>query len=258
MKIADRWFERKIISDEITLLWEPHVVPLVRCNIWHVRGRDQDLMIDTGMGVASLVDAVKDLLQKPVTAVATHTHLDHVGGHHEFSQCLVHRDEADNLCSPGEEGKSLFTSDMGSEFVEMLQRSGYECNLDEALITALPYEHYDMHSYCVKPAPASVIVDEGDVVDLGNRHFEVLHLPGHSPGSIGLWEKKTGTLFSGDCVYDGPLLDELSDSDIGDYIESMKKLRDLPVQIVHAGHDPSFGRERLQELIDAYLVRRDK
>jgi glyoxylase-like metal-dependent hydrolase (beta-lactamase superfamily II) len=75
---------------------------------------------------------------------------------------------------------------------------------------------------------------------------------------MGLWEQKTGTLFSGDCVYDGPLLDELSDSDIGDYIASMKKLRELPVQIVHAGHDPSFGKERLLELIDAYLKRRDQ
>ena len=65
-------------------------------------------------------------------------------------------------------------------------------------------------------------------------------------------------LFSGDCVYDGPLLDELSDSDIGDYIASMKKLRELPVQIVHAGHDPSFGKERLHELIDAYLKHRDQ
>ena len=59
MKIADRWFERKTISDDITLLWEPHVIPLMRCNIWHVRGRDRDLMIDTGMGVSSLVEAAK-------------------------------------------------------------------------------------------------------------------------------------------------------------------------------------------------------
>jgi glyoxylase-like metal-dependent hydrolase (beta-lactamase superfamily II) len=257
MKVANRWFDRKIISDEITLLWEPHVVPLMRCNIWHVRGRDRDLMIDTGMGVASLVEAAKDLLQKPVTAVATHTHTDHVGGHHEFSQCLVHKDEAGNLGSPSKQDNSLFLPGIGSNYLEMLQRSGYECNPGESLITALPHAHYDMHGYCVKPAPATVIVDEGDVVDLGNRHFEVLHLPGHSPGSIGLWEKKSGILFSGDCVYDGPLLDELSDSDIGDYIASMKKLRDLPVQIVHAGHDPSFGGERLLELIDAYLVRRD-
>jgi len=37
----------------------------------------------------------------------------------------------------------------------------------------------------------------------------------------------------------------------------MKRLRDLPVRTVHAGHDPSFGRERLLELIDAYLQLRD-
>jgi len=38
----------------------------------------------------------------------------------------------------------------------------------------------------------------------------------------------------------------------------MNKLRELPVQIVHAGHDPSFGKERLHELIDAYLKHRDQ
>src|SRR5436309_1538339 len=48
LQIADRWFERRRIDDDITLLWEPHVVPLLRCNIWHVRGRDRDLLIDTG------------------------------------------------------------------------------------------------------------------------------------------------------------------------------------------------------------------
>jgi len=97
LPIADRWFELKRVSDEITLLWEPHVVPLMRCNIWHVRGRDLYLVIDTGRGVASLRDAARHLLQKNVTAVATHTHSDHVGGHHEFEHTLVHELEADNL-----------------------------------------------------------------------------------------------------------------------------------------------------------------
>jgi hypothetical protein len=36
----------------------------------------------------------------------------------------------------------------------------------------------------------------------------------------------------------------------------MKRLRELPVEIVHAGHDPSFGRARLVELVDAYLAKR--
>jgi glyoxylase-like metal-dependent hydrolase (beta-lactamase superfamily II) len=93
------------------------------------------------------------------------------------------------------------------------------------------------------------------VIDLGNRHFEVLHLPGHSPGSIGLWEAATGTLFSGDAVYDGPLLDALPHSDRAAYARTMERLLALPVNVVHAGHDPSFGRERLKELVRAYLDR---
>jgi hypothetical protein len=76
LSVADRWFEITRISDDITLLIEPHVVPLMRCNIWHVRGRDRDLLIDTGMGIASLREAARHLLEKAVTAVATHTRVD--------------------------------------------------------------------------------------------------------------------------------------------------------------------------------------
>ena len=86
--------------------------------------------------------------------------------------------------------------------------------------------------------------------------FEVLHLPGHSPGSIGLWEKASGTLFSGDALYDGPLLDELERSNVADYIRTMERLLELPVTVVHGGHEPSFGRERLRELCLAYLEQR--
>jgi glyoxylase-like metal-dependent hydrolase (beta-lactamase superfamily II) len=66
----------------------------------------------------------------------------------------------------------------------------------------------------------------------------------------------TGTLFSGDAVYDGPLLDELPDSDITAYCATMERLLTLPVTVVHGGHDPSFGRDRLHELARDYLHRR--
>jgi len=66
----------------------------------------------------------------------------------------------------------------------------------------------------------------------------------------------SGTLFSGDAIYDGPLLDELADSDIDQYCVTMERLRALPVTVVHAGHDPSFGRDRLRELTTTYLQRR--
>ena len=98
--LADRWFERATVDDSITHLWEPHVVALMRCNIWHVRGRDRDLVVDTGMGLTSLTDELVDLIDKSVTAVATHGHDDHIGGHHEFDDCVVHPLEAPLLLDP--------------------------------------------------------------------------------------------------------------------------------------------------------------
>ena len=105
----------------------------------------------------------------------------------------------------------------------------------------------------MQAAQATRLIVEGDIVDLGDHAFEVLHLPGHSPGSIALWEASSGTLFSGDAIYDGALLDQIPGSDIPAYVRSMERLRDLSARIVHAGHDPSFGRDRLIELADAYL-----
>jgi len=66
------------IGDGITLLWEPYVIPLMRCNIWHVRGRDRDLLFDSGLGHVSLkryvareVFAVLPQLgEQPLVAVA--------------------------------------------------------------------------------------------------------------------------------------------------------------------------------------------
>ncbi len=251
--IADRWFEIKRIDDDITLLWEPHVIPLMRCNIWHVRGSARDLMIDTGMGIASLKEAAKHLLDKPVTAVATHTHADHIGGHCEFEHCLVHKAEAANLAEPTEKGTLLY-AEINAEEVLKIRVAGYD--IDGDLITALPHAGYNLRSYQIRPARVTEIVEEGDMVDTGSRRFEVLHLPGHSPGSLGLWEASSGTLFSGDALYDGPLLDDIDGADIPTYVKTMKRLRELPVNVVHAGHDPSFGRARLIELCDAYLEKR--
>ena len=100
MNLADRWFERTTISNDIALIREPHVDELLRCNIWHIKGRDYDLLVDTGMGICSLKDEIEDLLGKPVIVVATHSHLDHMGSMYEFDTRLIHRCEVDILASP--------------------------------------------------------------------------------------------------------------------------------------------------------------
>jgi glyoxylase-like metal-dependent hydrolase (beta-lactamase superfamily II) len=251
--IADRWFERRRVDDDITLLWEPHVDRLIRCNIWHVRGRDRDLLVDTGLGIVSLTKAARDLFGKPVVAVATHTHYDHVGGLHEFATRLVHGAEAAMMAN-FTDFATLRTADLDPEILAGLRAIGLA--QAEELITAYPDAGYDPASYRVRSVPPTRIVEEGDAVDLGDRRFEVLHLPGHSPGSIGLWEAATGTLFSGDAIYDGVLIDDLPTSDVADYIRTMRRLRELPVRTVHGGHKPSFGRERLVAIIDDYLERK--
>ena len=63
--------------------------------------------------------------------------------------------------------------------------------------------------YRILPAPADRLLAHGDVVDLGDRAFEVIHTPGHSPGGIALYEKKTRHPVSGDIIYDGPLIDDV-------------------------------------------------
>ena len=254
LRIASRWFERKVVSDGLTLLREPHAHPLVRCNIWHVRGRDRDLLIDTGLGVASLRAEIADLVDKPLIALATHIHYDHVGSLHEFETRLMHPLEAPRMADY-HEFCALSKSQIPGEFLEDLAAMEMPV-LGDALIDALPREGFDPTTFRTASASPTRLVEEGDGVHLGDRHFEVLHLPGHSHGSIGLWESRTGTLFSGDAIYDGPLLDELPESDIAAYVETMRRLRELPVNVVHGGHDESFGRDRLVEIADAYIARR--
>jgi glyoxylase-like metal-dependent hydrolase (beta-lactamase superfamily II) len=124
------------------------------------------------------------------------------------------------------------------------------------LLTAVPRADFDLDGVARVPAAPTQVLHDGDVIDLGDRAFEVLHIPGHSPGSIGLWDATDQLLFSGDAVYDGPLLDEIEGADIDAYVTTMRKLRQLPVTTVHGGHDPSMDRRRFREVIDAYLARR--
>ena len=232
---ARDWYETIRMADDVALIHEPWIKPFFRCNMWHVRGRDHDLLFDTGLGHFSLRHHVKLVSERPLICVASHTHFDHIGCHHEFPYRCVHSAEADILADPRNDwtlADRYATDDM---------------------FDRLP-QGWDASRYQVHPAPAQRLLEHGDVIDLGNRHFEVIHTPGHSPGGIGLFEKTSGILLSGDIVYDGPLIDDAYHSNRDDYVATMGNLRDLPVSVIHGGHFPSFGPARFQQLIDEYLA----
>ena len=229
------WYRIQRFSDDVTLIDEPHIQAFYRCNIWHIRGRDLDMLVDSGMGVVSLREWVPLVNERHLTAVASHTHFDHIGCHHEFDNRAVHHAEADILANPTN-AKTLADPYVSDEIFDRLP--------------PLPYASMD---YSVRGAGATRLLDDGDVINLGDRSFEVIHTPGHSPGGIALWEAKTGILFSGDIVYDGPLIEDTYHSDPHDYHASMTRLYDLPVQIVHGGHFQSYGHDRHKAIIRDWL-----
>jgi glyoxylase-like metal-dependent hydrolase (beta-lactamase superfamily II) len=237
VRVADEhpWYATAAHADGITHIFEPSIDVFYRCNMWHVRGRDRSLLVDSGLGVVSLVGQFPWLRESPLLAIASHTHFDHIGNHHEFTERACHASEADILAAPTPDAT------LATRYAKL------------AMFERLPPGGFDESTYRVRAAPATQLLEAGDVIDLGDRHFTVWHLPGHSPGSIALWEAASGTLFAGDAVYDGPLVDDAYHSNTEDYVVTMHRLRELPVQVVHAGHYPSFGRSRLHELVDDYL-----
>ena len=230
------WWRLRHLDDGVTWIDEPHITEFYRCNVWHVRGRDGDMLVDSGMGVVSLRERVALVSERPLQAVASHTHFDHIGCHHEFPCRLCHEAEAELLAHPTR------ANTLADPYV-----------VDD-IFTTLPPVPYQSTAYAVKSAPATRILQDGDGVDLGNRHFQVIHTPGHSPGGIALWEAATGVLFSGDIVYDGPLIEDTYHSNAADYHRSMVRLYDLPVRVVHGGHFASYGAERHREIIGNWLA----
>jgi len=96
--------------------------------------------------------------------------------------------------------------------------------------------------------PADMILDEGQVLTVGKIELQVLHTPGHSPGSICLYNEEEGVLFDGDILFNMGI--GRSDLPGGNYrvlMESIQKLLTLPDETtVYPGHGPAttIGRER--------------
>jgi len=185
--------------------------------------------------VLALREWVTLVTERPLDAVASHTHFDHIGTHHEFPCRLCHAAEADILAQPTRENTLA------------------EHYVSDEIFDQMPPSPYLSETYAVKSAPATRILMDHDIIDLGDRHFEVIHTPGHSPGGIALWEAATGTLISGDIVYDGPLVESDDPGEQAEYVDSMKRLLELPVEVVYGGHFKPYTGERHREIITDWL-----
>lgn len=254
MPVASPWYGTHRVDDRIWCLTEPHVHPIFSANIFLVLGRDADLVIDAGMGIAPLrpaIDALRGNPSKPLNLFVTHTHVDHIGAAHEFETRLVHPLEGAELDAPAQ--WTLSSRDIEPAFRTLFLDAGYP-PLWPLLIDAIPEPGYSPSDYSLKPAPATGHVVDGDVIDLGDWQAQVIHMPGHSPGQVGLWHAASGTLFGADAIYDGPLIFTGPGMSTEAYSETFRRIRLLPVERVLGGHDPAFGRERFDEIIERHLA----
>jgi glyoxylase-like metal-dependent hydrolase (beta-lactamase superfamily II) len=242
--VADEWWMVADVGAGVSRLVELHVNPVIESNVWHVRGRDADLLIDTGNGIGALRPLIEGMSQgRPIVALVTHGHFDHVGGLREFQDRRGHAADADEVRQPY--AMRLHQADFPEGAEEMFSFYGYPT--PRSIVEALPHEDFDMDGWSSPGAELTATVDEGAVIDLGDRRLEVLHTPGHTPGSITIWESETGLLFTGDTVYaEGRLHFE----DPAAALVSLGRLCDLPVRRVHAGHDRSFDARELRTVAD--------
>ena len=233
--IADTWFSIAPYSPGILLLRETHLNPYTVGDIWLVRGRDRDLVIDSGCGMVSPVPVIETICSKPFTAVALNNSFDHAGGWHAFKERACHLEDAPALANFNVKDAKVFDY------------------LADEMLYALPTTDYQLSDYSLTPAKATQTVDEGDVFDLGDRQLEVMHVPGRGTGGLAIWEASSGSLFTSDMLYDGDHGLAWPPTHVADYCDSLQRFRDLPVTRVFPGHYGVFGRARMLEIIDQQL-----
>lgn len=234
---SNHWFTIDPIDTQTYVISEYRHWEETHCYL--LCGTERSLLIDTGLGVGNIYAEVSRLTEKTVTAVATHIHWDHIGGHRFFPDFYAHEKELDWLA--GKFPLSLET---------VKKMLADRCSLPGT---------FDLDSYTIFQGMPTRVLRDGDQMDLGGRVVEVLHTPGHSPGHMCFWEPERGNLFTGDLVYQGVLFANYPSTDPGDYLASLEKVARLPVKHVFPGHHSlNIQPELLVRMRDAFRRLRDK
>lgn len=206
--VRSRWFEVYRVRPGVFALYEPHQAEEVISYL--IVGSRKALLFDTGMGIASIRAVVRQLTRLPIIVLNSHTHYDHVGGNHEFSDILG----MDTAFTRGRAAKGYFNEVMRTEVSP------------ENLCGPLP-KGFDPGAYHVPPFRIARTVRDGSVLDLGGRKLELIAVPGHTPDSIALLDRGHRLLFTGDTFYVGPIWLFEPETDLAAYARSTARLASL-------------------------------
>ena len=223
------------VRDNVYLINEFFNVSDNVCNIWLSKGTTLDVIIDTGLGIWDLPEFLKtkELIgDKPYMAIVTHVHFDHSGGLYQFENSAIHEEEFDDM------------------------KNGNAVNMVTYLKSNdIAIKDYEVRNFKVKPATASQVLKDGDIIDQGNHQLQIIHLPGHTKGSIALYDLQFKHLFIGDVLYEGMLLDFLPTSSIQEYIDSCRRLIEMAPSVgqVFPGHYRILSNREMCFLAEKYI-----
>ncbi|MFX0124745.1 MAG: MBL fold metallo-hydrolase [Candidatus Hodarchaeota archaeon] len=237
MKMFHPWFDILVQHENqprIYAILEPgHSEEVIS---YLIIGTECAILVDTGLGVGNIRSIVNQYTKLPIRVVNTHSHWDHIGGNHLFEEIAIHEAEAEKILQG-----------VTNEFLQTQMR-------EENLSRPLPVE-FHLEDYHIPSSNPTRLLKDGDNLNLDEVTLEVIHSPGHSPGSICLWNNDLGYLFTGDVIYPGPLYAHLPGSNLQEYIESIKKLKKIlnSVEILFPAHNQTpLDRSFLEEVIEGF------
>lgn len=251
LPIASYWYEIEQLDDTLFKIWEPHVIDFMQANMFVVKGATECLLIDGGNGVVPLRPFLSAHGLHPTIVIASHSHADHIGALHEWPVTLVHASEARGLetldpdVTLAKPGYSIM--DIGTLMTDGTGPTG-------PTITALPHLGFTAQNFVLKPPSSVQTIEDGAMIDVGGRRFEVLHVPGHCPGQLAFWDDDNKVLIGCDAIYDYEPLDTLHHSNMDDYRTSFERLLKLEPRVTHGGHLGPMGLARYRDVINAYLI----
>lgn len=194
-----------------------------QANMYLLLGEERAMLIDTANGLSDLPAGIAEITDLPVFVVSTHGHYDHIRGNHFFEEryMSVKDDEVYSRHRTAEEVDKQMEKISG--FIKFI----------------LKYENQTIKDTYV-PEDYLPLPDEG-YFDLGNRQLEIIELPGHTAGLIGLLDTSTGELFSGDAITPSGVLLHLEESlPVSTQIQTLQTVQDMidagTVTEIHGGH----------------------
>ena len=159
-------------------------------NAFLLEGKKNSALIDTGCGIGEIDKCVKEITDKMLYVLLTHSHPDHAGGVYHFKSLPIYMNsDDDSLKLWGMRTDNGFRR----MYIETRGPRLYDGEIRN-LYSLLPNDNPDCTSFDY------INIDDGSIIDLGERTLECIHTPGHTDGSICFLDRKNRLLFSGDTI----------------------------------------------------------